>query len=375
MRQWLVSGIKRIVEVIVNYIRGIRGPERQRSRRPWKRDTGTWLPINPTQDSSWLQDALATGAVLAFQWDARSGTSQRSANAADILGFGPNQVLTAERFLAQIDSEDRESLKACLRDVRPSSPAYSISFRFARPDGRHIWLEETARGEFDATGRLLRLRGLTRDISLRRRLEEHQAALLTEFDHRVKNVLSRVAAVVAATRGQVGSVEEYAEALEERIASLVNAHELMGQSRAVSLSELVCRQLAPYAVAGNSALIGPDLALSSEAAEAIALVMHELVTNAAKYGALSVTGGQVMVQWEQGLDGALGINWREVGGPTITDRPDSGHGLSLIRDLIPHELAGKVAFKYTTNGVECTITIPAAHLRGIDLGPRGSGSR
>jgi two-component sensor histidine kinase len=198
---------------------------------------------------------------------------------------------------------------------------------------------------------------------------------IIDDDMAVLEATTRVAAVVAATRGQVGSVEEYAEALEERIASLVNAHELMGQSRAVSLSELVCRQLAPYAVAGNSALIGPDLALSSEAAEAIALVMHELVTNAAKYGALSVTGGQVMVQWEQGLDGALGINWREVGGPTITDRPDSGHGLSLIRDLIPHELAGKVAFKYATNGVECTITIPAAHLRGIDLGPRGSGSR
>jgi two-component sensor histidine kinase len=375
MRQWLVSGVKRIVEVIVNYTRGIREPEHQRSRRPWKRDTGTWLPINPRQDSSWLQDALAIGAVLAFQWDARSGTSQRSANAADILGFGPHQALTAERFLARIDPEDRKLLKARMRDVRPNSPAYCISFRFARPDGRHIWLEETARGEFDATGRLVRLRGLTRDISLRRRLEEHQAMLLTEFDHRVKNVLSRVAAVVSATRGQVGSVEEYAKALEGRIASLVNAHELIGQNHTVSLSELVRRQLAPYAVAGNSALTGPDLALSSEAAEAIALVMHELVTNAAKYGALSVVGGQVMVKWEQGLGGALSINWREVGGPTITDQNDSGHGLSLIRDLIPHELAGKVDFQYATRGVECTITIPAEHLRTVDLGPRGSGSR
>src|SRR5262249_15653585 len=149
----------------------------------------------------------------AFQWDARSGMSQRSANAAEILGFDSDQVLTAERFLAQIDPEDRKLLKASMRDVGPDNPAYCISFRFARPDGRHIWLEETARGDFDATGHLLRLRGLTRDISLRRRLDEHQAMLLTEFDHRVKNVLLRVAAVVSATRGQVSSVDEYANAL------------------------------------------------------------------------------------------------------------------------------------------------------------------
>jgi two-component sensor histidine kinase len=83
----------------------------------------------------------------------------------------------------------------------------------------------------------------------------------------------------------------------------------------------------------------------------------------------------VMVKWEQGLGGALSINWREVGGPTINDQNDSGHGLSLIRDLIPHELAGKVHFEYATRGVECTITIPAEHLRTVDLGPRGSGSR
>lgn len=162
--------------------------------------------------------------------------------------------------------------------------------------------------------------------------------LLTEFDHQVKNVLSRVAAVVSATRGQVRSVDEYANALEGRISSLANAHELMGQGRAVSLSELVRRQLAPYAVAGNPALTGPDLTLSSEAAEAIALVLHELVTNAANYGALSVTGGQVMVKWEQRPGGALSINWRQVGGPTITDQPDTGYDLSLIRDLVPHEL-------------------------------------
>jgi len=71
-------------------------------------DSGTWLPITSRQDSTWLQDALAIGTVLALQWGARSGMSQRSANAAEILGFGSDQVLTAERFLAQVDPEDRK---------------------------------------------------------------------------------------------------------------------------------------------------------------------------------------------------------------------------------------------------------------------------
>src|SRR5262249_5618346 len=143
---------------------------------------------------------LRAGAVTAFEWDPRSGLSQRSDNAAQVLGFDPQQPFNAARFLARVRPEDRPRFKAIIQRVRVDSPSYSITFRFVRPDGREVWLEETARAEFDKAGRLLRLKGLTRDITRRKQSEKRQDLLITELDHRVKNVLARVAAVVMHTR-------------------------------------------------------------------------------------------------------------------------------------------------------------------------------
>ena len=183
--------------------------------------------------------------------------------------------------------------------------------------------------------------------------------LVTELDHRVKNLLSRVTAVVSATRRQSASVDEYATALNGRIASLLDAHVLMGQSAGVSLSVLARRQFAPYAALGNTTLAGPDVTLLPDAAEALAMTLHKLVTNAAKYGALSATGGQVTIQWRRDLDGTLCVNWREIGGPAIDGQPKPDYGMCLIRDLIPHELAGRVELQFSPSAVDCTMNIPA----------------
>jgi len=118
-----------------------------------------------------LADALMAGEVTAFQWDATTGQSVRSDNAA--LMLGEEQIGGAlpprNELLRQVHPEDCQSLKACVRLLRPDNPSYAVTFRFVRPDGNHVWLEETAKGEFDATGRLLRVKGLTRDISERKR--------------------------------------------------------------------------------------------------------------------------------------------------------------------------------------------------------------
>src|SRR6267154_2715827 len=99
------------------------------------------------------QEALAAGAVTAFEWDPRSGLSQRSENAGQILGFDPQQPFSAPQFLARVHPDDRARLKAIIDGVRADSPSYSVTFRFVRPDGREAWLEETSRAEFDKSGR------------------------------------------------------------------------------------------------------------------------------------------------------------------------------------------------------------------------------
>jgi PAS domain S-box-containing protein len=279
--------------------------------------------------------------------------AQRSENAAEILGLGPQQTLTAAQFLARIHPDDLARFKEHHRRTRIDIPA-TVTFRFIRPDGREVWLEETSRVEFDTTGRLVRVKELTRDITRRKQAEKRQDLLSAELDHRVKNVLARVAAVVRHTRRRSATTDEFVDALDGRIQSIAAAHALLSQSRwyGVGLTDLIRHQLAPYTTEANTAISGPDVMLTSAQTQAVAMVIHELATNAAKHGALSSPDGRVSVSWDR-IDGnLLTITWREHGGPPITSPVPSGYGLSLIRDLIPHELGG------TPDGACCKIEIP-----------------
>jgi PAS domain S-box-containing protein len=306
-----------------------------------------------------LQEALKAGAVTAFEWNPRSGWSQRSENAEQILGRCSE--LSSAQFLNRIHPDDRTSFKALIHRTCVDNPAYSATFRFIRPDGREVWLEETARGEFDANGHFVRLKGLTRDITQRKRAEERQDLLIAELDHRVKNVLARVAVVAMHTRQGQRTIDEFVAALDGRLQSMSAAHALLSQSRwcGVGLTDLIRRQLAPYTTDANTTISGPDVMLTPAQTQALAMVIHELVTNAAKYGALSSPHGHVSVGWD--LIGArnvtLTITWRELGGPPISPPLHTSYGSSLIRDLIPHELDGTVDLTFPAEGACCTIAI------------------
>ena len=118
-----------------------------------------------------LVDALAAGQVMAFNWNAVTGQSRRSDNAALILGIEQGRSASRNEFLRWVHPDDRRSVKTQLRQLCPSNPSYALSFRFCCPNGEQVWLEETAQGEFDAAGRLLRIKGLTRNITLRKNAE------------------------------------------------------------------------------------------------------------------------------------------------------------------------------------------------------------
>jgi two-component sensor histidine kinase len=149
--------------------------------------------------------------------------------------------------------------------------------------------------------------------------------LMAELDHRVKNVLARVATAVITSRHGSSSIDEFARSLEGRIRSMEAAHALLSQSgwHGVGLDALVRKQLAPYVTDANITICGTDVVLSTVAGQAMAMTLHELVTNAAKYGALSVPTGRVSVHWDCRPNGHAAANlmfvWRELGGP-----PDSG---------------------------------------------------
>jgi two-component system, NtrC family, sensor kinase len=141
-------------------------------------------------------------------------------------------------------------------------------------------------------------------------------------------------------------------------------HELLSAHRwqGVSLSEHVRRELAPYAARNNSDAGGPEVVLRAEAGLAMAMVLHELATNAAKYGALSTKNGRVSIQWGRRLNGhppRLVLDWREIGGPPVIAPNNPSFGTSTIRDLIPYEFGGTVDLVFAPEGVQCRLELPA----------------
>ena len=152
--------------------------------------------------------------------------------------------------------------------------------------------------------------------------------------------------------------------LEGRIHSLANTHALLSRNRwhGVNLAELVQGELAPCKKEGNTHVEGPDTLLAAEAAQPVAMVIHELATNAAKYGALSNGQGRVTVVWRRHSHDGLAFIWSETGGPPIIHPQPFGYGTSVIRDLIPYELAGSVDYVLGRDGARCDVAIPAKWL-------------
>jgi two-component sensor histidine kinase len=228
--------------------------------------------------------------------------------------------------------------------------------------GEVRWIERRGSILYGEDGRPERIVGVNIDITERKRAEQYQRTLNAELDHRVKNVLATVRAIMAHTTEASGSAEDFVARLDHRIESLAKTHDLLSESkwRGVPLAEIIRRELAPYSLR-NTDIGGPNLTLKAGAAEAVAMVIHELTTNAAKYGAFSSGTGRVSVRWrwlQNGSPDRLVIEWQEIDGPPVRAPSRSGYGTSIIRELIPYELGGAVELSYRPDGARCRLEIP-----------------
>ena len=199
----------------------------------------------------------------------------------------------------------------------------------------------------------------------RRAAQESQAILIAELNHRVKNILALIRSLVRQSRQNAVTMEGFAGDLEHRIRALALAHDQLTQTgwhRAPLRRLLEAEARAWTSSADRVALVGPGVTLDSRAYQALALVFHEMMTNAAKYGALSRSSGRLDVTWSRDPGGDLRIEWRELGGPPVMPPQRRGFGSVIVEQTVPFELRGEARIQYLTQGVHGTFLIPASHI-------------
>ncbi len=187
-------------------------------------------------------------------------------------------------------------------------------------------------------------------------------SLTRELNHRLKNTLANVLSIIALTSRRATDMGSFVEGLNGRIRALSATHDLLLNSDwgITPVRAVIEAELAPYAYEGGQAvtLSGPDVGLAPGDALSLGLAIHELATNAAKYGALGAPGGTVTVQWHRAAEGLVRIDWSEAGGPSVPAERGRGFGTDLIEKIVAHELGTPVDLRFEPGGVQCSLTVP-----------------
>jgi PAS domain S-box-containing protein len=313
--------------------------------------------------------ALAAGQMGSWEWDPVHGHFVWDDGQYRIFGVDPDSFeVTVDNIKALIHPEDWKHLQNSITTATQNMPSFQTEFRVCRPNGELRWCVGTAVASLDATDNIVRISGVTVDITDRKEAEERQVLLAREVDHRARNALALVQSIVRLTRSD--TIKSYITAVDGRIGALARAHTLLAQSRwqGADLGRLLEEELAPYRIGedGRIGVKGPEVSLEPRTAQTLALALHELSTNAAKYGALSVVSGRVEVAWELQPD-SLVLHWSESGGPHTEPPRSPGFGIRVIGASIERQLEGKADFLWRPEGLRCSLRVP----RGDRIEPLG----
>jgi PAS domain S-box-containing protein len=262
--------------------------------------------------------------------------------------------LTEARFLhdeenvkAKFHPDDMDSMwSRVAKALDPEGDGrYDVEYRVKQPNGSWLWLSAWGLVEFEGQGanrKPIAIAGASRDLSERKQAEEFQRLLANELNHRVKNTLATVQSIVNQTLRNAVDVESTRGTINARIIALAGAHDLLTD------------RVAPF-VAGQITRDGPSVDVSPSQALALSLALHELATNAAKYGALSRSEGRVELRWKL-QDDRLDLSWREYGGPRVAPPSRRGFGSRLIETALSYDLDGQSRLEFAPEGVHCSIT-------------------
>jgi PAS domain S-box-containing protein len=317
-------------------------------------------------DAEFTRGVLADSSEAITVLDLDGRIVFASAGALRALDVDDAACLVGTSWLALWRADARTQAAAALADAKAGRRAVFEGARGAT-NGKSGWWEVTVSPIVGADAMPARLLAIAHDVTERRLARQSQQLMMQELHHRVKNTLATVMAIVSQSLARAGSVEEGRRAVEQRLMALAEAHDLLraGNDDA-SLREIVDRALSPYQTGPSRiAVSGEDVTLSSQGAIACAMGIHELATNAAKHGALSVKGGRVEIAWHVAA-GHLHLSWRERGGPPVQTPTRRGFGLRVIEAGFRHQLHGTVALTFAPPGFACEVDVPLARLGAGD---------
>lgn len=313
------------------------------------------LAVRATTDAIWDWD-LGSDAVL---WNEAMTES---------YGYAPEEIgATGSWWIGHIHPADRERMSASIHAaIDGAAERWSDEYRFRRRDGSYAAIQDRGSVLRNAAGRAVRMVGAMLDVTERQRAQDQQRFLMNELQHRVKNTLAMVQAIAGQTFRSESMTAR--DAFSNRVIALSHANEVLMTAgwKAASLRDVVMGATIPHcAPAERFSITGPALEIAAQAALALTLALHELCTNASKYGALSSDGGRVAIDWTVADDGTFRLRWAETGGPPVEKPSRVGFGSRLIERSLGPQFGGTVSTDYDPAGVVCTFAAPLASLQEV----------
>jgi PAS domain S-box-containing protein len=315
-------------------------------------------------DEKRLELALNAAGLGYFEWDPARRAAHLSPLAAAMTGLPAGDLLSQGGYAWErlVHPDDLPKLREVGATAARKGEKFVLDFRQNRPDdGRTVWLRIWVVPQPTTRDGELRLVGLLADVSDLKHEEEQRRALMAELDHRVKNVLATVQVLAQQTAKRTTSLDAFLQNFAGRLKALGSANELLTAARwrGAAVDHIVAAELGALAP-GQTSWEGPELFLTSRATNALALALHELATNAVKFGALSVDTGHVEVRWKRLSGGGFELMWTESGGPTVAPPVRRGFGSTLLEQVTGRELNGDAKVEYRPSGVRARLTAGAA---------------
>ncbi len=336
----------------------------------------TGAPTAPfaVPDQAWFELAVWASRMGAFDWDLTTDTLYVSEQNARM--FGGTRGLIAvdgrDQGFGAVHPDDMERVRAAVAEAVRTGQPYKVEHRILRPnDGKTVWVMTAGTPLADASGKITRIIGVTQDISEVKAAEAQRETLVAELDHRVKNVLASVQSLALQSARKSPSIDAFLKTFSGRLKAMASAHTLLTATRwrGAAVAHIVNAELGGLAP-GQTRWEGPDILLTPRATNALALALHELATNAVKFGALSNDQGRVNVRWQMNDDGGFRLDWTESGGPLVTAPSRDGFGATLLNKVTGRELGGEVVVDFLATGVRACLTSDATALSQLVAEPQ-----